>query len=561
MPRRADLPGQRPAGCPPLRLDTLPDGPHGRHTEVWQDPGGQLGLAEVLEQHRQGRFTPGTQPVLDFGIEAAPVWVRLSLFNPYPAPQPLHLIAGAPWIDQLDLHLLHAGQTQHWRHGDAFAGAEGLRPALGFTFDLQLPPGHSTLYLRASTSDPMLLPVELLNPAQLALRERQQHYSYGLLYGFLLALVAYNFLLFLGLRKRSHGYYSIYLCCFILVNLAYTGHGFAWIWPQLPLLQRHVILNGMALFGACGVLFSCRFLTLALHAPRVNRLSLALAGLGLASVAGASLLGQPGLAAHLSFSLMLLIPLCMVLLGAYSVHQGHAAGRYYLIAVCCGMFGLVSTTLSVWGLLPFNQLSYRAVELGLLLEATLLAMALAYRVRKQQQARLQAEEMARHDSLTGLYNRRGFVEQAASLWSTAVRNGRPLALIMLDIDHFKRINDQYGHDMGDATLQASAELLRQTCRTGDVLARWGGEEFLLLLPETGLDAALALAERLRLALERLELPQGIRISASLGVVPREAQERLENLINAADQRLYQAKQNGRNRVCGPGQCACSEPAA
>ena len=165
--------------------------------------------------------------------------------------------------------------------------------------------------------------------------------------------------------------------------------------------------------------------------------------------------------------------------------------------------------------------------------------------------KLLAEQMAQSDPLTGLHNRRGFTEQAATIWSTAVRNRRPLSLIMLDLDHFKDINDRFGHDAGDLALEQTARLLERTCRSGDVLARWGGEEFLLLLPETGLAEARALAERLRLEVQELALAardHTIVLSASFGVIERSTQDQLEQLINQTDRLLYRAKHAGRNQV-------------
>ena len=130
---------------------------------------------------------------------------------------------------------------------------------------------------------------------------------------------------------------------------------------------------------------------------------------------------------------------------------------------------------------------------------------------------------------------------------------RPLTLVMLDLDHFKALNDQFGHDFGDQALQRVAQVLQATCRAGDLTTRWGGEDFLLLLPETALAEAMALAERLRLAIQAMPLHAGeqrVNISCSFGVSERGQHSSLEQLINATDQRLYSAKQGGRNRVCG-----------
>jgi diguanylate cyclase (GGDEF)-like protein len=171
------------------------------------------------------------------------------------------------------------------------------------------------------------------------------------------------------------------------------------------------------------------------------------------------------------------------------------------------------------------------------------------------------ETLAMHDTLTGLLNRRAIHERALAELNRLRRGtaNAPLSVILLDIDHFKSINDNYGHDAGDRALQVVANLLLGQLRSYDGLGRWGGEEFLMLLPGTGLAEASAVAERIRTNLVEAEpsLPDGTRVllSASLGVAAIDEATTeaagelwLEHLVRAADQALYRAKSDGRNRV-------------
>jgi diguanylate cyclase (GGDEF)-like protein/PAS domain S-box-containing protein len=155
------------------------------------------------------------------------------------------------------------------------------------------------------------------------------------------------------------------------------------------------------------------------------------------------------------------------------------------------------------------------------------------------------------DSLTGLYNRRGLEGRSEALHFRP--GGAPLAQvwIMVDIDHFKRVNDTYGHEAGDEVLKAVAEALRATARGADVVARFGGEEFVLVLPETSADMAARIAERLRLTIEALSTDVGgqvIRVTASFGVAQRAAHESQLEVLERADAALYSSKKDGRNRV-------------
>ncbi|MFW1676809.1 diguanylate cyclase [Pontibacter sp. JAM-7] len=177
-------------------------------------------------------------------------------------------------------------------------------------------------------------------------------------------------------------------------------------------------------------------------------------------------------------------------------------------------------------------------------------------LREEVDARRKAEskliEMATTDPLTGILNRRAFSDQAEKEVSRAFRYQRSLAVILLDLDHFKRINDTYGHLYGDKVLICTAELINTCLRSIDSHSRHGGEEFLVLLPETSEEEAVVLAERLRKALETLELEAEtgtVRITASFGVACWEPGEHnLQQAINRADKALYQAKDQGRNRV-------------
>lgn len=156
------------------------------------------------------------------------------------------------------------------------------------------------------------------------------------------------------------------------------------------------------------------------------------------------------------------------------------------------------------------------------------------------------------DGLTGLFNRRHFDELAEKELARARRHQYPTALLMLDIDHFKTINDRFGHPMGDAVLQRVALLLRAQVRMEDSVGRMGGEEFAVLLPRTDKEAGCALAERVRLALkaDRGVLPDGQSLTVSLGLaVVESGQTHFDPLYAEADTLLYRAKQLGRDRVC------------
>lgn len=155
--------------------------------------------------------------------------------------------------------------------------------------------------------------------------------------------------------------------------------------------------------------------------------------------------------------------------------------------------------------------------------------------------------LATRDPLTKTYNRRSFFEQLRNLWSAAVRYDHALCCIMLDLDHFKSINDTYGHARGDAVLRDVASVLIRSTRHSDILCRYGGEEFCVLVPHIAADQGVRFAENLRLAIESCDL-HGLNVTASIGISSIDHADSPERLIDQADQALYHAKNSGRNQV-------------
>ncbi|MCE5180443.1 MAG: diguanylate cyclase [Betaproteobacteria bacterium] len=167
------------------------------------------------------------------------------------------------------------------------------------------------------------------------------------------------------------------------------------------------------------------------------------------------------------------------------------------------------------------------------------------------------QRLALTDSLTLLPNRRFGMDRMEQEWAAAERNGRPLTFMLLDLDHFKQVNDNHGHDVGDHALQQAAKILKGCSRTQDLVARVGGEEFLIICPDTNINAAVQHAERIRKTFEATMLKAGevvCKLTASVGVAEKIATTAtFTELLKVADQALYLAKKNGRNRVVAAGQ--------
>jgi diguanylate cyclase (GGDEF)-like protein len=176
-------------------------------------------------------------------------------------------------------------------------------------------------------------------------------------------------------------------------------------------------------------------------------------------------------------------------------------------------------------------------------------------MQKERGVELQHQQ-ALHDPLTGIHNRRALMEQMESVVSQAVRHRKPMSMLMIDIDFFKRINDQYGHQTGDEVLKAVASGIQHRLRREDFLARFGGEEFVVVLPDTDPAGARASAEHIRAAIADEPVQAGaeaIGVTVSVGwfsMVPQRIEKTTDRMISGCDAALYEAKRNGRNRVEG-----------
>jgi len=160
----------------------------------------------------------------------------------------------------------------------------------------------------------------------------------------------------------------------------------------------------------------------------------------------------------------------------------------------------------------------------------------------------QAEKMAETDPLTNIYNRRKFFRLLELEIQRVERYDRSLSIVILDIDHFKRVNDTYGHDTGDFVLRKITELIRENARISDILARYGGEEFVIILPETDIEGASKQIERMRKVIEKTSFEGVGNLTISAGITSYTGGDSCESMITRADKALYLAKEEGRNRV-------------
>ncbi|MFN4117709.1 diguanylate cyclase [Acidovorax sp.] len=230
-------------------------------------------------------------------------------------------------------------------------------------------------------------------------------------------------------------------------------------------------------------------------------------------------------------------------------------GVYALVAFGCAIGVSARFSANPYGYLDTAYALMVMIVLGGCVALNLRIQRIRARLHEQRAALARAlevnRELATRDELTGLINRRAMQDLMELERRRNARSGRPLLLAQLDIDLFKRINDQHGHATGDRALQAFAGVVRASVRDTDVLARWGGEEFVLMLCDTQPDDGRELLERIRLAVAAMEIPHAtgtLRLTVSAGLAQHLPGQPLEHTLERADQALYTAKALGRNRV-------------
>ncbi|MCP4596873.1 diguanylate cyclase [Neptuniibacter sp.] len=490
---------------------------------------------------------------LNFGLGSDPVWLSFEVANASEA-QVRYLQIETTWLDKLEVYFLHDRELlKQGKAGDHYPYHERELENRFFTFKHSFPQGKSTILIRVESIDPLALPIYLYSQRDYEQRKYESGYIYGTIYGFLIALMIYNAMLSFSLKSRRYLFYSLYLAMFILLNIAYTGHGYRWFWPNSPVLQNKIIPVLMSLYVISGLLFAVLFLESRNKLPGIHKV---LIGYGVVVSGLTVVFTSTGLHLWMLYTVFIgIVPfaLLMITAGAVACFNGAKEARYFLCAAVFATISAVISALTVSGAVGYSPMGFHAVEYGMLLEAVLFALALAYQFRLNQEEKTRAERLADRDQLTGLYNRRGFDKVMEPIFSNACRNQRNLCLMVMDIDHFKKINDSLGHNHGDLVLKNLSNLLLRELRHGDIVARWGGEEFVLLLPETDHYEAVVLAERLVniIAHQEVSGPKySTQYTVSIGIAELSDKIRnFNNLLNEADHYLYKAKESGRNRVC------------
>lgn len=509
---------------------------------------------------------------LNFGYTPNEVWLRTQIENPTQHSRDWIVEFEYPFLDRVTLHVLREHFSEQMTSGSAVPKPQRELAHRQPVFPLTLAPDETvTLYARINAAGSKMLNVNLLSEQAFYTQNDRHNFWLATYFGMLLALGLYNFMLFFGLKERVFLYYSLFALGFTVAILTFNGIGTLMFWSILGENTARLVAIGFTFASTMGTLFAQSFLNTRQFTPRWHRtLSFFRAYCATALVATLILPIQPAL--RLMDVTGFMAALLMLVCGVYCVSQRVPSARLFVLAWSLFLVGACVFALRNLGVLPANFITLHGIQIGSALEMLLLSFALAARFNKlkRQKERAQAEmlmtlkrqeavleqkvadrtkaleQLASRDVLTGLLNRNGLTDCAKKALRRSQQTGQPVALFMLDLDRFKPINDQFGHEAGDFVLQQVARRIDHLARAHDHAARFGGDEFILLIE--GIDDRNTLNDirhRLNSAIRApIKLPCGelVSVEVSIGMSVSLADSKsLECLMREADGQMYDVK--------------------
>ena len=413
-------------------------------------------------------------------------------------------------------------------------------------------------YLRVESVTALFVPIEVLTTQAFFAKAKIKIAWLGVYYDLILAMIIYNMVLFVSLRDRNYLWYVLYVSFLGLYFFGINGLLYEFVLPNMPagiLVRLDLSFLGLALVGTG--LFTCSFLLTRRNAPIADKFLLVYTGLAGVLVAFSPFAGSSTVRFYTLFGLVAtLIP---IVCGIICWRSGFRPARILLLAwtvfTLCGM----NYALTWKGILPFTNWNLHSFQVGSALETILLSLALGDRVRilrwEREEARRRERrylESAITDGLTSLFNARYFHSHIQTEIERAESQERPLSVLMLDVDNFKDYNDTYGHPEDDKVLASLDQVILSSVREDDMPCRYGGEEFIVVLPGSTGATATEVTERIRASFKSQTFVPAPDVKASVtvsaGVAEHVVGEDASTLVERADKALYEAKTRGKDRV-------------
>jgi len=550
--------------------------------QVYEDTTHNLTLDQVLGQRSQ--FKDVSQKTPSYFFSSSAYWFHIPLQNLNSKSAELFLDIKYPTLDFVTLYSVGSeGVREVVNSGDRIEGKDRPYPATDLVIPFLIEGSERLdLFVRVYADDAAILfPHEILDTNSLQFEIQSKRLIHGIIMGLFAAIFMYDLSQFIVLKKSIYFYYLAYIFSTYFIVIALNGLGPALIYPRTIWLANEglVFFSGLAFSSI--LLFTREILETYNDKPVDRVIQILIGASMLLAVTPLFLSGK--LTYQLLIFMMIAIPLSVFPIAVRAMPR--VAGSLFfaigavLILISLGIFGM-----AIMGILPFHPSFLDIIPSGIIMGGLFHFLSASNRVLTLQEEKLQseiisrqnleirqeelehlvtertveldsarqkAEQLAVIDPLTGIYNRRGLFDAAEREIKIAERNKRPFSVIMFDIDYFKHINDFFGHAEGDRVLCNVVSAVLQEIRTTDLFGRLGGDEFLIVLPETPSESATQIAERVRLSMVEKNIigDPSMLLTASLGIAWVVNQNYdLESLQSSAVSALYRAKNNGRNRI-------------
>lgn len=558
------------------------------HVGYLTDPDGRADASAMFQAAALGKFEPLPNGNATFGFRDEAFWFHTRLFNNGNSEERWLLVLQYSLLDNVDVYMRYPdGRVDHLASGDKLPFSARAIRYRHPNFWLNLPQRTEVeVLVRAQSESSMQAPLRIYTFSAFAEMERDAQIGIGLYDGILLALFFYNMVLWLSLRDSSHFWYMCHIAGFGLVLFCLNGLAFEYLWPGSPWLANHAIPLSMAFSQMAMHQFARLFLELKERWPLGDKLSLAFI-IFYGFIGAGSFVLDYRTSVQLGTYAVFPGVLTVLYQTFRSIRQGYRPAQLFLAAWTMLLLGTAMYASVSFGLLQKNFFTEYGIQIGSAMEMVLLSFALAYRYanlrsenenvvreaneqlernvsRRTSELSAALEQLAdansrlresnRRDVLTGMFNRRHFREVFEQMLHHAAETRQPISLLLIDLDHFKRVNDENGHLAGDECLRVLARNLSD-CLAQEVAvcARFGGEEFVVVLPGVSPTRVLEIAERVRRHIGSAPVRfqgQDIIMTASIGVycVPVGSSPSADEVLHQADDALYAAKNGGRNRV-------------
>ncbi|MCG8316758.1 MAG: diguanylate cyclase [Pseudomonadales bacterium] len=558
----------------------------GEGIEYLEDPTHELDFYQVLNGEQDWQVNEDS--VFNKGYNPSTWWLKFKLTNDQQVFSEWFLEISYAVIDYLDIYVVDEhGNFKTYQMGDKLRFQNRPIEHRYFVVPLEIPwSSYRDVYIKVRSTSSIQIPLTMWERDAFNAADIGRTAIQGLYYGGLVIIAIYNLLIYLALGERTYLHYVGYVLAMFLFMASLNGWAFQFLWPYATEWNDTAILVSLTLVVFFGAAFAGRFLDLKNISRPLNILVYVFIIFS-ALIAILCFFIPYTLGIRIVISFAVLGCLYAFTAGVYAWKKGNQSASIYVVAWTGLFVGGIVLALNKVHLLPRNIFTDYATQFGSLMEVVLLSFALAERINKEKALRFQAQqdaltiqqqaneelehrvaertleleeanrklqELSDTDQLTGLKNRRYLNQYLDKEVARAARYPHELAVLLIDIDHFKSVNDNHGHLVGDDCLQEVAKRISNQMRwPTDLAARYGGEEFCVVLPETDLKGAETVAERIRAKVNEhpvetrdVELPSSVSIGVHVGIPA--SPDVVNDFLAAADEALYRAKENGRNRV-------------